>query len=79
VVHEPLPCQQGWYVPFTPRSAYPRVHNILWRVLPDERDQLPDGLREFAEPARRSSFLALLAWTDHTPRRGVDSGATGPS
>ena len=48
VGRDPLPCQQGWYPRFTPRGAYPLVHNVLWRVYPDERDALPAGLAPFA-------------------------------
>jgi hypothetical protein len=66
VGREPLPCEQGWYPRFTPRAAYPMVHNVLWRVYPDERDALPAGLAPFA--VRRSERIEQLVRADPEAR-----------
>lgn len=58
VGREPLPCEQGWYPRFTPRGAYPLVHNVLWRVYPDEPGAVPAGLAPFA--VRRSELVERL-------------------
>lgn len=66
VGREPLPCEQGWYERFTPRGAYPLVHNVVWRVYPDERDALPAGLAPFA--VRRSELIERLVRADPEAR-----------
>jgi hypothetical protein len=57
--HPPLPYQQPWDPRFTPRSVYPMIDNIITRVLPDQRDELPAGLRVFAEPTEQVWRLIL--------------------
>ena len=57
--HEPLPFEQGWYARFTPRGAHPLVHNVMWRVYPDERDELPAGLAPYT--AYRSDVIDRFA------------------
>lgn len=66
VGREPLPCEHGWYERFTPRGAYPLVHNVVWRVYPDERDALPAGLAPFA--VRRSELIERLVRADQEAR-----------
>jgi len=50
VAHEPLPYQRGWYVAFTPRNAYPMLDNIVFRVAPDDPDELPETMRQYTDP-----------------------------
>jgi hypothetical protein len=75
--HERLPYQQAWYARFTPRGAYPMVDNLVSRVYPDQRDELPPELRGFAEPHEQVWRLV----EDHAEQRPlqdwlVDHGAS---
>jgi hypothetical protein len=50
VVHDRLPYQSNWYIPFTARTAYPMLDNVTTRVYPDAPDAVPAGLLPFVEP-----------------------------
>jgi hypothetical protein len=72
VPHDPLPYQQGWYAGFTPRARYPLLDNLILRVVPDERDELPAALQKFPDV-----MGLVLAGPEQRPTQAwvVDHGA----